>query len=248
MPIVCATRRRSSAEHGTRASSSWSRVAKSTASRPCTPASSAPTRSRRRRRCPPSRPARRSRSWRRRSPTCTGSASSTVASTRPTSCWARGADRCCAGSPVAGSDGEVAPDGPGPIAEFRDPAAAAGAPLSSTVDVYALGTLLRVLLVGDGADLEPIPERRFVFRRGRPWNGYLRRALLTLADQCTDEQPLRRPAAGRLAADVEALLPRAGEATSASTRGRVDVVDDDDRSRRRPPGGSRSLRPSSDSC
>ncbi len=99
-------------------------------------------------------------------------------------------------------------EGPGPIAEFRDPAAVAEASPSSTVDVYALGTLLRALLVGEGAEFEPIPERRFVFTRGRPWNGYLRRALLTLADQCTDDEPMRRPAAGRLAADIEALLPR----------------------------------------
>jgi eukaryotic-like serine/threonine-protein kinase len=123
---------------------------------------------------------------------------------------------------------EVPPEGPGPIAEFRDPAAIVGAPPSPTVDLYALGTLLRMLLVGEGADFEPIPERRFMLKRGRPWNGYLRRALLTLADQCTDEEPLRRPAASRLAADIEALLPRAGEAPLPATPEPVDVTDDDD--------------------
>ena len=127
-----------------------------------------------------------------------------------------------------GADGEVPPEGPGPIAEFRDPAARANAPLSPTVDVYALGTLLRVLLVGDGADIEPIPERRFVLRRGRPWNGYLRRALLTLADQCTDEEPLRRPSAGRLAADIQAVLPRSSDGPPRLTAARNEITDHDD--------------------
>jgi serine/threonine protein kinase len=117
----------------------------------------------------------------------------------------------------AGAEGEVAPVGPGPIAEFRDPAARAGAPLTPTVDVYALGTLLRVLLLTESADLEPIPERRFVLRRSGPWDGFLRRALLTLADHCTDEEPLRRPSAGRLAADIEVLLPRADETPPSTT-------------------------------
>ena len=111
----------------------------------------------------------------------------------------------------AGSEGEVAPPGPGPTAEFRDPLATLDAPLIRSCDVYALGALLRVLVIGDATDIEPIPERRFTLRRGRPWTGYLRRALLTLADQCTDDQPLRRPSARRLAADIESLLPASNE-------------------------------------
>jgi serine/threonine protein kinase len=136
----------------------------------------------------------------------------------------------------AGDAGEVPPECPGPIGEFRDPANGAGAPLTTSADVYGLGTLLRVLLVGESADFEPIPERRFVFRRVRPWNGYLRRALLTLADQCTDDQPLRRPSAGRLAADIHALLPRAGEAPPRDTAETDELVDDDD------PYASRAVR------
>jgi hypothetical protein len=107
-----------------------------------------------------------------------------------------------------GEEGTVAPSGPGAIAEFRDPAATVDGPLSRAVDVFGLGALLRVLAIGDGADSEPIPERRFSVRHRRPWSGYLRRSLLTLADHCTDEQPLRRPSAQRLAADIESLVPR----------------------------------------
>ena len=111
----------------------------------------------------------------------------------------------------AGDEGEVAPPGPGATAEFRDPAVTLDAPLIRSCDVYALGALLRVLVISDATDIEPIPERRFTLRRGRPWTGYLRRALLTLADQCTDDQPLRRPSARRLAADIGSLLPASNE-------------------------------------
>lgn len=117
----------------------------------------------------------------------------------------------------AGGEGETPLDGPGAIAEFRDPAAGPDMPLNPTVDVYSLGTLLRVLVIGDETDMEPIPERRFTFRRGRVWNGYLRRALLMLADQCTDEEPLRRPSASRLAADIQAML---ADSSDANTQGR----------------------------
>jgi hypothetical protein len=112
----------------------------------------------------------------------------------------------------AGTTGEVPLSGPGAIAEFRDPAATDGTALSPTADVFALGAMLRVLVIGEGAELEPIPDNRFALPRGRKWNGYLRRALLTLADQATDEQPLRRPSARRFAADLEAVLPRADKA------------------------------------
>jgi hypothetical protein len=131
-----------------------------------------------------------------------------------------------AGRPVlcgfsgGGAAGERALEGHGAIAEFRDPAAQVDLSLSSTSDVYGLGTLLRVLVIGEGADAEPIPERRLAFGRGRPWNGYLRRALLTLADQCTDDEPLRRPSARRLAADIEALLPHIDEPTEPARESR----------------------------
>jgi hypothetical protein len=42
-----------------------------------------------------------------------------------------------------------------------------------------------------------------------PWSGYQRRALLTLADRATDEAPLRRPPARRLAADILDTVPSA---------------------------------------
>jgi serine/threonine protein kinase len=122
-----------------------------------------------------------------------------------------------------GPEGSVSPEGPRATAEFRDPAATADAPLSPTVDVYALGTLLRVLVVGNGPEIEPIPHTRFTFGRRRPWAGYLRRALLTLADQCTDEQPLRRPSARRLAADVESLLPNRLPPTRPNTTDDADA-------------------------
>ena len=66
-----------------------------------------------------------------------------------------------AGRPVlcgftgGGAEGDIPPEGPGAIAEFRDPLAHVGAPLSTTTDVYALGTLLRVLAIGE----EPTPSR-----------------------------------------------------------------------------------------
>jgi len=101
--------------------------------------------------------------------------------------------------------GTVPPPAPPAIAEYRDPAAEPGTPLSPATDVFALGTMLRALVVGEGVDLEPIPDRRFV--RARPWQGYLRRSLLTLADQAADEEPLRRPSARRFAADIHELLP-----------------------------------------
>ena len=119
-----------------------------------------------------------------------------------------------------GTQGDVPPPGPGSMSTYRDPAEPLDAPPSTAADVYALGALLRVLVVGDGVDVEPIPERRFVLRRGRPWTGYLRRTLLTLADQCTDDQPLRRPTARRLAADIESVLPTTRPSTA------VDDVDD----------------------
>ena len=79
-----------------------------------------------------------------------------------------------------------------------------------------MGCLLRALIVDEGSDAEPIPERRLTLGRGRaPWSGYQRRALLTLADRATDEAPLRRPPARRLAADIHDTVPSARLADDA---------------------------------
>jgi hypothetical protein len=72
-------------------------------------------------------------------------------------------------------------------------------------DVAALGRLIDQL-VGPGAELEPIPERRWGRRR---WTGYQRRALQTLADQATDPNPEHRPRARDLAAALAATVPEA---------------------------------------
>jgi hypothetical protein len=66
-------------------------------------------------------------------------------------------------------------------------------------DVAGVGTVVRAL-VGADTDLEPIPERRF--SRRRSWSGMTRRALLTLADQATADDPARRPSARALAASL----------------------------------------------
>lgn len=73
-------------------------------------------------------------------------------------------------------------------------------------DVAALGALL-VDLLGDGEDLEPLPEHRW--RRRAPWSGWARRSLLTIADQAAAEPPSRRPSARRLAAAILAAVPAA---------------------------------------
>lgn len=74
-------------------------------------------------------------------------------------------------------------------------------------DVAAIGELLRSL-VGDGEDWEPIPERRGRHGRVR-WNGFVRRALLTLADQATADDPQLRPSATALAAALHDAVPGA---------------------------------------
>jgi hypothetical protein len=119
-----------------------------------------------------------------------------------------------------GRIGTTPPPGSATSAGFADPAAT-GAPLSPSVDVFGLGGLLRSLVVDEGAEVEPIPDRRFAFGRVRvPWSGYQRRALLTLADRATDEAPLRRPPARRLAADILDSVPtaRLGDDTAAARR------------------------------
>lgn len=125
-----------------------------------------------------------------------------------------------------GAIGELAPPGPPAMPEYRDPAAPDGAPLAPAVDVHALGTLLRVLVVGEGEEADPIPERRFSVRARRSRNSFLRRALLTLADHATDPEPRRRPSAGRLAADIQALVPDAAELLPPSRTATHDALDD----------------------
>jgi len=71
-------------------------------------------------------------------------------------------------------------------------------------DVAGVGAVLTSLLGTEG-DVEPIPERRWRHRRG--WNGWERRALLTLADQACAEPATRRPTARRLAAAITEAVP-----------------------------------------
>jgi hypothetical protein len=71
-------------------------------------------------------------------------------------------------------------------------------------DVAGVGVVLRSL-VGADSELEPIPERRLGHRGA--WPGALRRALLTVADQATSDDPARRPSARVLAASIAALVP-----------------------------------------
>lgn len=73
-------------------------------------------------------------------------------------------------------------------------------------DVAGVGAVLRAV-VGGESELEPIPERRM--GRRTAWPGALRRALLTLADQATHDDPARRPSAAALAAAVVDLVPAA---------------------------------------
>lgn len=109
-----------------------------------------------------------------------------------------------------GRIGTNPPPGTAAAPGFGDPATTDEAPLTPQVDVFGLGTLLRALIIDDGSEIEPIPERRFGFGRFRvPWSGYQRRALLTLADHATDEIPLRRPPARRLATDILSTVPAA---------------------------------------
>ena len=68
--------------------------------------------------------------------------------------------------------------------------------LTPADDVHGLGRCLDALLEPD-LDEEPIPDHR-PWRRS-PWVGYRHRALLTLADQATADDPGRRPSARALA-------------------------------------------------
>jgi hypothetical protein len=108
--------------------------------------------------------------------------------------------------------------------------------LSPTTDVFGLGTLLHDLVVDGAAECEPIPDRRWPLGRLRTWTGYVDRALLTIADQATADDPERRPSARELAAAIreavpDAHLPSDGDQASARARSTGDV---DARSGRHP--------------
>ncbi len=96
--------------------------------------------------------------------------------------------------------------GPGPAPQDRAPAA------TPADDVAALGSIIVELLGGD-AEPEPMPERRW--QRRRSWSGWVRRSLLTLADQACAEPPTRRPSARRFAAAISEAVPGAGIAADA---------------------------------
>jgi serine/threonine protein kinase len=122
---------------------------------------------------------------------------------------ARGQPVLC-GFAGAGHTATIPPSSPQPPPDFCDPAAPIGTPLSASSDVFALGALLRTLVLDSDAGAEPIPERRWSLARlRRPWSGYQRRALLNLSDQATDDEPLRRPPARRLAAAIRDTMPEA---------------------------------------
>jgi len=101
--------------------------------------------------------------------------------------------------------------------------------LAAPDDVLGIGLTLRALLDPD-LEEEPIPDRR-PWRRV-PWQGYRQRALLTLADQATHDDPGRRPAARALAATIQELLgapvavgPKAADLGPPSPRRCQEVVD-----------------------
>ncbi len=94
-------------------------------------------------------------------------------------------------------------------------------------DVLGIGLVLRGLLDPD-LEEEPIPDRR-PWRR-IPWQGYRQRALLTLADQATDDEPGRRPGARALADTIRELL---GAPVTSSVVG--------DRSPPAPPGRRQAI-------
>jgi hypothetical protein len=119
---------------------------------------------------------------------------------------ADGTPRLC-GFAGAGAPGEIPFPATPRARAHADPACPAGSPLIPATDVHGIGTILKALL-GEDVDPEPIPDRRFTRPRDRlPWSGYHRRALLTLADQATADDPADRPGARALAAAIAATVP-----------------------------------------
>jgi hypothetical protein len=98
-------------------------------------------------------------------------------------------------------------------------------------DVAAIGSLLAEL-VGH-PDGDPIPDRRLFPSRSRPRRrGYLRRALLNVADQASADDPARRPTARSLAATIHQLVPDAALETGRDRAGEARVTDAGDRGAR----------------
>jgi hypothetical protein len=108
-----------------------------------------------------------------------------------------------------GYAGTLPPPSPPPPPDFCDPAAPDGVALASSVDVFGVGALLRTLVADGAEDAEPIPERRWWPERLRPWHGYGRRTLLTLADHATADETDRRPTARHLADAIRQAVPGA---------------------------------------
>jgi len=90
---------------------------------------------------------------------------------------------------------------------FGSATAAPGGPTTAD-DVAGIGGVVRAL-AGPDVELEPIPERRF--GRNRSFAGMTRRALLTIADQATADDPERRPPARALAAALAGVAPERPE-------------------------------------
>ncbi len=112
-------------------------------------------------------------------------------------------------------------------------------------DVHGIGAVLRSLLDPE-VEEEPIPDRR-IWRRV-PWNGYRHRALLTLADQATADEPGRRPAARALAHAVHEAAghpPPGRTEPDRSAPGRIEALRDlvAVHTRRHRREGPRRLRP-----
>lgn len=78
-------------------------------------------------------------------------------------------------------------------------------PPTEADDVAALGRLIEGL-IGAEAEAEPIPERRWNRRR---LGSFQRRALQTLADQATADDPEHRPTARALATAIAEAVPEA---------------------------------------
>ncbi len=97
----------------------------------------------------------------------------------------------------------VAADGRPVLCGFGDASSlGSGSPATTAADVAALGGLLRHLLEPDPTG--DAPTRTSLARRTE---ASVRRALLDLADQCCDPDPLRRPSPSRLATAIHQLVP-----------------------------------------
>jgi len=86
---------------------------------------------------------------------------------------------------------------------------AAGLPAE---DVAAIGELIATL-VGNDAELEQLPERRWSRPSLRNREGWARRTLLLVADHACAEPPTRRPSAARLAVEIAEAVPGSSSPT-----------------------------------